>query len=114
MGLDLHLDHLEGAAQHAAEEVRVPELVLGAAVVGQLDEVGQGVLLEHQRELLAVARPVRHGRCDVEEDLEADLFCRRDDKEVSTFGFALSPPPPPSFLYNSLSPSSGSTRNDEP
>ncbi len=73
VGLDLHLHHLEGAAQHAAQDVGVPQLVLGAAVVGQLDKVGKGVLVEDERELLAVARPVGDGRDDVEEDLEADL-----------------------------------------
>lgn len=73
MRLDLHLHHLQRAPQHAAEDVAVPELVLRAAVVGQLDKVGEGVLLEDQRKLLAVARPVGYGGCDVEEDLEADL-----------------------------------------
>lgn len=73
MRLDLHLHHLQRAPQHAAEDVGVPELVLRAAVVGQLDKVGEGVLLKDQRELLAVARPVCYGGCDVEEDLEADL-----------------------------------------
>lgn len=73
MRLDLHLHHLQRAPQHAAEDVAVPELVLRAAVVGQLDKVGEGVLLEDQRELLAVARPVRYRRRYVEEDLEADL-----------------------------------------
>lgn len=71
--LDLHLHHLQRTPQHAAEDVGVPELVLRAAVVGQLDKVGEGVLLEDQRELLAVACPVGYGGCDVEEDLEADL-----------------------------------------
>lgn len=71
--LNLHLHHLQRTPQHAAEDVGVPELVLRAAVVGQLDKVGEGVLLEDERELLAVARPVRYGGCDVEEDLEADL-----------------------------------------
>lgn len=73
MRLDLHLHHLQRAPQHTAEDVAVPELVLRAAVVGQLDKVGEGVLLEDQRELLAVARPVRYGGRYVEEDLEADL-----------------------------------------
>ena len=74
MGLDLHLDHFEGAAQDAAEDVGVPQLVLGAAVVRQLDEVRERVLLEDEGELLPVARPVGDGRGDVEEDLEADLY----------------------------------------
>lgn len=75
MCLDLHLHHLQRAAQHAAEDVRVPQLVLSTAVVGELDKVGEGVLLEDKRELLAVAGPVRYGGGYVEEDLEADLFC---------------------------------------
>ena len=65
MGLDLHLDHLEGAAQDAAEDVGVPQLVLGTAVVGELDEVGEGVLFEDEGELLSVAGPVGDGGCDV-------------------------------------------------
>lgn len=73
MRFNLHLHHLQRTPQHAAEDVGVPELILRAAVVGQLDKVGERVLLEDQRELLAVARPVRYGGCDVEEDLEADL-----------------------------------------
>lgn len=73
MSLNLHLHHFQCTPQHAAEDVRIPELVLRAAVVGQLDKVGEGVLLEDQRELLAVARPICYGRGYVEEDLEADL-----------------------------------------
>lgn len=44
------------------------------AVIRQFDKVSEGVLLEDERELLVVARPVGDGRCDVEEDLEADLI----------------------------------------
>lgn len=73
MRLDLHLHHLQRAPQHTAEDVGVPELVLRAPIVGQLDKVGEGVLLKDQRELLAIARPICYGGCDVEEDLEADL-----------------------------------------
>lgn len=71
--LNLHLHHFECTPQHAAEDVRIPELVLCATVVGQLNEVGERILLEDQRELFTVARPVCYGRCYVEEDLEADL-----------------------------------------
>ena len=74
MRLDLHLDHLEGATQHAAEDVGEPQLVLRAAVIGQLDKVCQRVLLEDERELLAVARPVCDCGCNVEKDLEANLY----------------------------------------
>lgn len=80
MSLNLHLDHLEGPAQDAAVDIAVPQLVLGAAVVGKLDEIGEGVLLEDEGELLAVARPVGNGRGDVEEDLKADLFRVRGTK----------------------------------
>lgn len=73
MSLNLHLHHLQRTPQHPTEYVRVPQLILSAAVVGQLDKVGEGVLLEYQRELLAVARPIRDGGRYVEEDLEADL-----------------------------------------
>ena len=65
--------HFQCAPQHADEYVGEPQLVLRPAVVGQLDKVGERVLLEDQRELLVVARPVGDGRCDVQEDLEADL-----------------------------------------
>lgn len=74
MRLDLHLHHLQRASQHAAEDIRIPQLVLRPGVVRQLDKVGQRVLIKHQRELLAVARPVGNGGCDIEEDLEADLL----------------------------------------
>lgn len=77
MGLNLHLHHFQCAPQHPAEDVRVPQLVLCAAVIGQLDKVGEGILLEDQRELLAVARPIRYGGRYVEEDLKADLVASR-------------------------------------
>jgi hypothetical protein len=92
VGLDLHLHHLERAAQHAAQDVGVPQLVLGAALVGQLDEVGEGVLVEDQRELLAVARPVGDGRRDVEKDLEADLQQKPSVSRVAFNPELLSPP----------------------
>jgi hypothetical protein len=71
--LDLHLDHLERAAQHATQQVAVPQLVLRAAVVGELDEVGERVLVEDEAELLVVGGPVGDGGGGVEEDFEADL-----------------------------------------
>lgn len=71
--LDLHLYHLKRATEHTAENIGIPELILGSAVVGQFDKVGEGILIEDQRELLAVARPVCYGGGDVEEDFEADL-----------------------------------------
>lgn len=73
MCLDLHLHHLKCAAKHAAEYVGVPQLVLGASVVGQFDKIGKGVLLKDERKLLAVTRPIRDRGCYIEEDLEADL-----------------------------------------
>jgi hypothetical protein len=66
--------HLQCTTQHADKYVGEPQLVLCAAVIGQLDKVGEGVLVEDQRELLVVAGPVCDGRCDIQEDLEADLY----------------------------------------
>jgi hypothetical protein len=65
--------HLQGTTQHSDQYVREPQLVLRAAVVRQLDKVGQGVLVEDQGELLVVAGPVGDCGCDVQEDLETDL-----------------------------------------
>ena len=38
--------HLQGTTQHADKYVGEPQLVLCAAVVRQLDKVGEGVLVE--------------------------------------------------------------------
>lgn len=65
--------HLQGPAQHAAQDIREPQLVLRPPIVRKLDKVRQRVLVEYQRELLAVARPVRDRRRDVQEYLEPDL-----------------------------------------
>jgi hypothetical protein len=47
---------------------------LCAAVVGELDEVGERVFFEDERELFVVGRPVCYSGRGVEEDLEADLL----------------------------------------
>lgn len=73
VGLDLDLDHFEGAAQDAAQNVGVPQLVLGAPIVGQLDKVGEGEFVKDEGELFAIGGPVGDGGCGVEEDFEADL-----------------------------------------
>lgn len=65
--------HLQGAAQHTDQYVRKPQLVLRAAVVWQLDKVGKGVLVKDERKLLVIAGPVGDRRCDVQEDLKANL-----------------------------------------
>lgn len=66
--------HLQCTTEHANQYVREPQLVLRAAIVRQLDEVGKGVLVKHQRELFVVARPVGNCGRNVQEDLEADLY----------------------------------------
>jgi len=71
--LDLHLHHLQGPAQNTTEDIRVPELILGAAVIGKFDKVGERVLVEYEGKLFAVARPVGDGGGDVEEDFEPNL-----------------------------------------
>lgn len=73
MCLDLHLYHFQSPSQHTTQYVGIPKLVLSTAVVGELYEVGEGVLIEDERELFAVACPIRNGRCYVEKDLEAHL-----------------------------------------
>lgn len=73
MGLDLDLDHFEGAAEDTTEDVGVPQLVLGAAVVWKLDKVGKGQFVKDEGELFAVGGPVGEGGRGVEEDFEADL-----------------------------------------
>lgn len=65
MCLDLHLDHLQRASQHAAQDVGVPELVLRPAIVWKLHKIGKGVVIEHQGELVVVARPI----CDLRRDV---------------------------------------------
>jgi hypothetical protein len=46
---------------------------LGPAVVRQLDEICKGIFVKDQRELLAIARPVRDRGRDIEEDLKSNL-----------------------------------------
>lgn len=65
--------HLEGSAQHPAQDIREPELVLSSSIVRQFDKVRQRILVKYEGELLVVACPIRHVGRDVEEDLEADL-----------------------------------------
>jgi hypothetical protein len=73
-------DHLQGAANDAAQDVRVPEpalaLVVPERIVGQLDKLRQRVLVEDERELLRawlVRGRVCYLRGDVEEGFEGDL-----------------------------------------
>jgi hypothetical protein len=72
MNGDAH--HFECSAQDTTEDVGEPQLVLGFAVIRKLNEIGQGVLVEEQRELLVVRCPVGDCGSNVEEDFEADLF----------------------------------------
>lgn len=74
MCLHLDLNHLEGSAQDTAQNIGIPHLVLGPAVVRQLDKVGKRQLIENKRELLAVAGPIGDGGSGVEKDLETDLL----------------------------------------
>lgn len=48
MRLDLHLDHFQCPPEYSTEYVGVPQLVLGAAIVGQFDEVSKRIFLEHE------------------------------------------------------------------
>lgn len=64
------LDHLEGTAQDAAEDIAVEE---GVAAGREVDELCEGVFVKDQGELFVVGRPVGHIRCHSEEHLEADL-----------------------------------------
>lgn len=82
MCLNLHLNHLQGSSENATEDIRVPKLVLSAAVIRKLDEIGEGVFFEDERELLRVARPVCYSWCYVEEDFESYL----DDINMAGFG----------------------------
>lgn len=66
-------NHLQSTTQYAAQDIGVPELVLCAAIVGELDKVCKRVLFEDQGELLVVGRPIRYSRGGVEEYLETDL-----------------------------------------
>jgi hypothetical protein len=55
-----HLDmvytyHLECTPQHAHENIGEPQLILRAAIVGQLYKVGERVLFKDEGELLVVA-----------------------------------------------------------
>ena len=71
--LDLHLHHLQCAPQHAAKDIGIPQLILGASIIRELHKIGQRVFLKYERELLAVACPVGDGRRYIEEDLESHL-----------------------------------------
>lgn len=74
MRLNLHLHHLQRTPQHPAENIRIPQLILRAPVIGQLHEVRQRILVEDEGELLVVRRPVGDGGGYVEEDFETDLL----------------------------------------
>jgi len=71
--LYLHLHHFQSAAQDPTEYIRIPQLVLCPAIIWELDKVRERVLVEDQRELLIIARPIRDRRRDIEEDLEPNL-----------------------------------------
>lgn len=71
--LHLHLHHFQRSAQHTAEDVGVPQLVLRAPIIGQLHEVCQWVLVKYQRELFVICRPVGDLGRNVQENLEANL-----------------------------------------
>ena len=73
MRLHLHLHHLKGPSQYSTQNIRIPKFVLRSSVIREFHEVGEGVLFEHEGELLAVASPVRNCRCYVEKYLEPDL-----------------------------------------
>ena len=73
VSLDLHLNHLQRAPQNTTQDVGVPQLVLCSTIVWQFHKIGEWVLVEHERELVVVACPVRHLGRDIEEDLEPDL-----------------------------------------
>jgi hypothetical protein len=73
VGLHLHLNHLQGTPQHAAKYIRIPKLVLRSAIVGKLHEIGKGIVVDNQGELVVVARPVGNLWCDVQEYLESNL-----------------------------------------
>lgn len=74
MGLHLHLYHFKGSSQHATQDIRVPQFILSAAVVGQFDKVGKGVFVKDEGELVVVCGPVCYLGGYVEEDFETDLF----------------------------------------
>jgi hypothetical protein len=74
MRLDLHLHHLQRTPQDPAEDIRVPQLILRPPNIRQLNEVRQRVLFEDQGELLAITRPIRNRRRDVQEDFESNLL----------------------------------------
>lgn len=65
--------HLKSPSQHANQNIGEPQLILRPSIIRQLHEIGQRVLIKHQRELLVIAGPVRNRRCDVQEHFEADL-----------------------------------------
>lgn len=66
--------HFQRTPQDATEHVRIPKLVLCSAIIWQFNEIRQWVFFKNQRELLIIRGPIRHGRGDVQKDLEPDLF----------------------------------------
>lgn len=73
MRLHLHLHHFQGPPQHTAQDIRIPQFVLCAPIVRQLDKVSKGVLVKDERKLVIVRSPVCDLRGDVEEYFEPDL-----------------------------------------
>lgn len=65
--------HFKCATQNSSQYVGKPQLVLRSSIIRKLHEVGQRILIENERELFVVARPVRDRRCYVQKDLEANL-----------------------------------------
>ena len=73
------VDHFQGAPDGPAQNVGISQIV---TVVGQLDELGQRVVVEQEGELVGVGAPPGHGGADVEEHLEGQLDLFRDLPEV--------------------------------
>lgn len=67
-------NHLQSSPYNSTQNIRVPKLVLRPSIIRQFNEVCQGVLLEYQRKLFAVARPIRDRGCNVEKYLESNLI----------------------------------------
>jgi hypothetical protein len=62
--MDLQVYHLHGAADGAAQYLRVTQILQVRVAGRQLDELSQWIRVENERELVAARAPTRYGRCD--------------------------------------------------
>lgn len=79
-------DHLQSSSDDAADDIRVEQVWM---VLGQLDKLGQRVLVKHKRELVVLLVPAGHRGNHTNESLKTDLHNCQKDTGISTARYVL-------------------------